>query len=85
MNKIKKLPNFVGLSHYQVLILEAISSNSTEDKKYVSSKKIINHVLKYQDSSCDPAIAIKSTNAQLTRLTNSQIILKRKRSYSLNN
>lgn len=82
MNKIKKLPNFVGLSHYQVLILEAISSNSTEDKKYVSSKKIINHVLKYQDSSCNPAIA---ANAQLTRLTNSQIILKKKRSYSLNN
>ena len=82
MNKIKKLPNFVDLSHYQVLILEAISANSTEDKKYMSSQKIINHVLKYQDSSCDPAIA---ANAQLTRLTNSQIILKRKRSYSLNN
>ena len=69
-------------SPYQKSIIESIYAHKTEDKKYVSTSKIIEYIRNYYETN-GKNISLRTIKSQLTRMENNEIIIKKKNSYSL--
>lgn len=82
-NKINKSQIPKEFSKVQKLILEAIASQSLEDKKFVSFVKIKSYFVKYMKNQNENYSNImRLIKSQLTRLMNKNYIIKKANSYA---
>lgn len=82
-NKINKSQFPKEFSKVQKLILEAIASQSLEDKKFVSFVKIKSYFIKYMKNQNENySNVMRLIKSQLTRLMNKNYIIKKANSYA---
>ena len=63
-------------------IAEAIASNATEEKQFVSEAKIKEYIFKYYDGSIPDALLKTQTKRQLERLVNNTLLKQKRNSYA---
>ena len=71
-----------NVSPFTQFIAEAIASNATEEKQFVSEAKIKEYLFKYYDGSIPDALLKTQTKRQLERLVNNKLLKQKRNSYA---